>query len=51
MSAGYAAAEKSASEEVGKVDWESVTGGIKITEIRKQLEAIGTTAGKDAASV
>ena len=51
ISAGYAAAEKAASEEVGKVDWKSVTGGDKIAEIRKQFEAIGSAAGKEAALV
>ena len=51
MSAGYAAAEKVASEEVDKVDWKSVTGGDKISEIRKQFEVIGSAAGKEAALV
>ena len=51
ISAGYAAAEKAASEEVGKVDWKSLTGGDKIAEIRKQFEAIGSAAGKEATAV
>ena len=51
MEAGFAAGETAGVAEAAKIaDWKAVTGE-KIAEIRKQFEAVGSAAGKEAASV